>query len=406
MALIKCPNCGKEISDKAKRCVHCGYILKDDSKQATDQSEISKQTTHDQPSEHSKSVSSASSEKQSKGMHEEPASSPHSQKSNKPSNNHTLVIIMGIVIAVLAVVIVVLVLKNNGANTVSSSGSTATSTAMQSDATKSASSTEKTQSVTNTADTLSTAESNAEAQSAAQQSSAQEITYNKALYDGDCGTVVLDKISNNSLTLTVTSKLKNRECSFYLYGVALDGEGIMSLDTSDMPTLSPGQTTSITYSGDIRNPDHQRISLTGEFFDDQGTGTGQFEVTDADLGGNENLMYSIDQGTVLKDFDSATIRFVKFGGKGIRLLVTNKTANTIDFTLDSLKVDGKAIGEDSLFLDPYEVLGNTSAFLEIDLASADPDIAVDQVQSVSGTIDYISEQSGDTLEQFSFDIKN
>lgn len=24
MALIKCPECGKEISDKAKKCVHCG----------------------------------------------------------------------------------------------------------------------------------------------------------------------------------------------------------------------------------------------------------------------------------------------------------------------------------------------------------------------------------------------
>ena len=27
MALIKCPECGKEISDKAKACIHCGYPL-------------------------------------------------------------------------------------------------------------------------------------------------------------------------------------------------------------------------------------------------------------------------------------------------------------------------------------------------------------------------------------------
>jgi len=26
MALIKCPECGKEISDKAKKCIHCGSI--------------------------------------------------------------------------------------------------------------------------------------------------------------------------------------------------------------------------------------------------------------------------------------------------------------------------------------------------------------------------------------------
>ena len=27
MALIKCPKCGKEISDKAKKCVGCGWIV-------------------------------------------------------------------------------------------------------------------------------------------------------------------------------------------------------------------------------------------------------------------------------------------------------------------------------------------------------------------------------------------
>lgn len=27
MALIKCPECGKEVSDKAKSCIHCGYPL-------------------------------------------------------------------------------------------------------------------------------------------------------------------------------------------------------------------------------------------------------------------------------------------------------------------------------------------------------------------------------------------
>lgn len=27
MALIKCPECGKEVSDKSKACIHCGYPL-------------------------------------------------------------------------------------------------------------------------------------------------------------------------------------------------------------------------------------------------------------------------------------------------------------------------------------------------------------------------------------------
>lgn len=42
MALIKCPECGKEISDKASACIHCGYplasenIIKDKEIQSTD----------------------------------------------------------------------------------------------------------------------------------------------------------------------------------------------------------------------------------------------------------------------------------------------------------------------------------------------------------------------------------
>ena len=27
MALIKCPECGKEISDKAEHCIHCGFPI-------------------------------------------------------------------------------------------------------------------------------------------------------------------------------------------------------------------------------------------------------------------------------------------------------------------------------------------------------------------------------------------
>lgn len=30
MALIKCPECGKEISSKSKACIHCGYPISED----------------------------------------------------------------------------------------------------------------------------------------------------------------------------------------------------------------------------------------------------------------------------------------------------------------------------------------------------------------------------------------
>lgn len=28
MSLIKCPECGQDVSDKAENCIHCGYPIK------------------------------------------------------------------------------------------------------------------------------------------------------------------------------------------------------------------------------------------------------------------------------------------------------------------------------------------------------------------------------------------
>ena len=35
MALITCPECGKEISNKSKQCIHCGYPLEDNNYSTT-----------------------------------------------------------------------------------------------------------------------------------------------------------------------------------------------------------------------------------------------------------------------------------------------------------------------------------------------------------------------------------
>ena len=35
MALIKCPECGREISDKSKQCIHCGYPIEQTNKNTT-----------------------------------------------------------------------------------------------------------------------------------------------------------------------------------------------------------------------------------------------------------------------------------------------------------------------------------------------------------------------------------
>lgn len=32
MSMIKCPECGGDVSDKAKKCIHCGKILVEEQK--------------------------------------------------------------------------------------------------------------------------------------------------------------------------------------------------------------------------------------------------------------------------------------------------------------------------------------------------------------------------------------
>ena len=36
MALIKCPECGREISDRSDKCIHCGYPLQKESEKKSD----------------------------------------------------------------------------------------------------------------------------------------------------------------------------------------------------------------------------------------------------------------------------------------------------------------------------------------------------------------------------------
>lgn len=50
MALIKCPECGKEISDKAKHCINCGYPISEEDKAADNKENLKNspsQTTYD-----------------------------------------------------------------------------------------------------------------------------------------------------------------------------------------------------------------------------------------------------------------------------------------------------------------------------------------------------------------------
>ena len=49
MALIKCPDCGKEISDKAKNCIHCGCPIEESKEPELPKSEEEKEEKPEKP---------------------------------------------------------------------------------------------------------------------------------------------------------------------------------------------------------------------------------------------------------------------------------------------------------------------------------------------------------------------
>lgn len=49
MALIKCPECGKEVSDKAKSCIHCGYPLGECKNEAIEETRKGDDISEDAP---------------------------------------------------------------------------------------------------------------------------------------------------------------------------------------------------------------------------------------------------------------------------------------------------------------------------------------------------------------------
>ena len=90
MALIKCPECGRDISDKANACVHCGYPLSKVADNA-EKKESNKELTQTVESQETLLPN----------------------KAKKTVSNKTKAIIAVVCILVLALIITICVLKSN-----------------------------------------------------------------------------------------------------------------------------------------------------------------------------------------------------------------------------------------------------------------------------------------------------
>lgn len=91
MALINCPECGKEISDRVIACPHCGFPMQEENPQATEQTATSADQ-HEQPVQNFAPVQPTASQL---------------QQPEKNSANKKMVVIIGVVVAVIIAAIAI-----------------------------------------------------------------------------------------------------------------------------------------------------------------------------------------------------------------------------------------------------------------------------------------------------------
>ena len=71
----------------------------------------------------------------------------------------------------------------------------------------------------------------------------------------------------------------------------------------DDDSLKPGEKKDLFLQGEINNPEHHVISITGGLYDDSGEEFADIDIIDFDLGGNQNEV-SIPINTSFSEYKS------------------------------------------------------------------------------------------------------
>lgn len=114
----------------------------------------------------------------------------------------------------------------------------------------------------------------------------------RVIYEDEYALIECGSIDSKEITFQVTSKMENRKISI----IILDGLGVDMYPT-ESGEVQPGETIEYKLKGELNHPEHKLMSLSGDLYDDTGSGFAKLDICDFDLGGKANQDYEIQEGT-------------------------------------------------------------------------------------------------------------
>ncbi len=325
MALITCKKCGGQISDKARKCPHCGYVLRaakgeDISLGYNDNEQLLGQIQQDD-----------------------------NTTVNRKKRNNSVLIGLGVVVILLVSIISIMLnshpLKKS----------------------------EKSQAVNTSSNST---------------KDSDDYIYDKTiLYDSDYATLELGAITNQGIEISITSKLKNRDISAILNASALDGK-VVAYSSPYSFKIQPGRTETYLMEGTIDTIEHKYISLCGELYDDTGTGFEKIDICDFEIGGNENREKYENEKIDISTNDVDVVN-QGIGGTGIQLQVTNNNTHFIWLACEQLEVDDKSYDYSNMYLEHAYIPGRSTGIIYVNILGKNPDLVVSDIKEYNGVFKVI-----------------
>lgn len=178
-------------------------------------------------------------------------------------------------------------------------------------------------------------------------SGSSSTEYGVKLYDGEYISIVCDRITEEGIEFSITSKLQNNPISVYVDRMALDGVVPHEIyNELGHVLIEPGMTITAIYGAEIKYTDHKLLSGTFEIFNDEGNGVETVDIVDFDLGGNENLECEEPDGVLVHDSEFLSITYAGADDNGIRFRNYNKMDEEVTIVFDyPFYINNKAYNE-------------------------------------------------------------
>ena len=149
----------------------------------------------------------------------------------------------------------------------------------------------------------------------------------------------------------------------------------------DDNSIEPGQTLSVFLQGKINNPEHKLLSITGELYDDNGSGFAPIDVLDFEIGGTENVEYQLDPLFSEFSSDHVDVDYLGLDDTGIRLAVKNKNNYKINIVCSTLALNDENTGD---YYYTISIPGHSTGIYTIDIYKGNPDLIPENIRSFSG----------------------